>query len=492
MSNSSIFQDIAARTGGDVYLGVVGPVRTGKSTFIKRLMEQLVLPHISDLYRRQRATDELPQSGSGRTVMTSEPKFIPEEAVRIEPSPGTSLNVRLIDSVGYLIPDVVGCEDESGPRMVTTPWVDHEIPMAEAAELGTQKVMADHCTAGIVITTDGSITDFPRENYEQAEARSIRDMQKTGKPYLVLVNSAQPDSDSARTLCRELERKYNTVCVCLDCQSMGSEEISRLLEKLLSAFPARQMQIYLPGWLEALETDHPVKTQLYEALLEIGEHFRRISDTQGVLQEISRLDIVQSCDLRTADLGQGIVSCEIRLPTALFYRVLAERSGFEISGDGELVVLLTELARIKQAYDKVASALEQVQATGYGIVSPGLEDIQLTPPEIVKKGNAFSVRMQAQAPSIHMIRSDVQAEIVPMVGDAQQTKDLLEHLESQSEGDPDKLWQSNIFGRTVFDLVSDGIHAKINRMPEQARTKFKAALTKIINEGSGGMICILL
>ena len=492
MKNMSIYQDIANRTGGDIYLGVVGPVRTGKSTFIKRFLEQLVIPQITDPYRQQRTKDELPQSGSGKTIMTAEPKFIPEEAVKIEPDDGVRLNVRLIDSVGYLIPGVSGDREEDGPRMVTTPWVDHEIPMAEAAELGTKKVMADHCTVGVVITTDGTVTEFPRESYAEAEERAIRDMQATGKPYVVIVNSAQPDSETAQSLCQALRKKWQAVCVSLDCQAMTTEQIHGFLRQVLFAFPVGALQFYLPGWMEALEDDHPLKTQLYQTMLRMAEQTGQISQAKAHTQMLADLEAVDSCTVERLELGTGTVCYSVRFPSVLFYQILGEKSGFSITCDGDLMNLLAELASVKRSYDKIAAALEEVNATGYGVVMPTMEDMQLTPPEIVKKGSNYAVRMKAQAPSIHMIRTDVQADITPLVGDENQTRDLVTYLETQSEGDPEKLWQSNIFGRSVFALVSDGLNSKLHRLPEQVRQKFKGALTRVINDGNGGLICILL
>lgn len=492
MSDTTIYQDIFRRTGGNIYLGIVGPVRTGKSTFVKRFLEQLVIPNITDAYRQQRARDELPQSGSGRTIMTSEPKFIPEEAVRIEPSPGTKLNVRLIDSVGYLIPGVVGDREEDGPRMVTTPWLDHEIPMAEAAELGTRKVMEDHCTAGVVITSDGSVSEFAREDYVGAEEKAIADMQATGKPFMILVNTATPDGEAVQTLCRDLEQKYQAVCMAMDCQSMSQEQICLVLQKLLYAFPVQEVHFRLPGWVSALEMDHPWKKSLYDSVKRLGSRTERINQATELAASISSLDCVQSCMPPQVDLGQGIVCCEIQFPQALFYQILGEQSGFAIQDDADLIRLLAELSQIKRSYDKVAAALQEVEATGYGVMMPVMEDMQLTPPEVIKKGSNYAVRMKATAPSIHMMQVNVQAEVNPLVGDENQTKDLLSYLEAQSEGDPEKLWRSNIFGRTVYDMVSDGLHGKLYRMPEQARTKFKTALTRVVNDGSGGLICILL
>ena len=492
MTSASIYQDIAQRTGGDIYIGVVGPVRTGKSTFIKRFMEQLVIPNISDAYRQERARDELPQSGSGRTIMTSEPKFVPEEAVSISPDGKATLSVRLIDSVGYLIPGAVGATEEGQARMVTTPWADHEIPMTEAAELGTKKVMEDHCTIGLVITTDGTITDIDREDYVQAEHRAIADMQATGKPFLVLVNSAQPEAEPAQQLCRQIMQQTHAVCMCMNCMTMDEGQIRAMLQQLLYAFPVSQLQFFLPGWLEALEVEHELKATLYEAMRRSAGEISRISQAEPAIAEICQLESVQGYTIRAIDLGRGIVSCELQFPEELFYQVLGEKSGFEIQNDADLMHLLSQLSEVKATYDRVAAAWEEVNATGYGVVMPSPDEMHLEVPEIVRKGGTYAVRLKASAPSVHMMRADIQTEISPVVGDEKQSEDLMQYLLGEYEGNTEKLWQSNIFGKSVYELVSDGLNTKLRRMPENARFKFKHALTRIINEGSGGLICILL
>lgn len=492
MTSASIYQDIAQRTGGDIYLGVVGPVRTGKSTFVKRFLEQLVIPNIEDPYRKQRAQDELPLSGSGKTIMTAEPKFIPEEAVTICPDGTAQLSVRLIDSVGYLTPNAAGATEDGQMRMVTTPWLAQEIPLSEAAELGTKKVMAEHCTAGIIITTDGSVTEFAREDYIQAERRAIADMQATGKPFVVLVNSAEPESEAAQHICKTLQEEFQVVCLCMNCLTMEQVQIQSLLQTLLYAFPVSELQFFLPGWFDALAIDHSLKAALYEAMRHTAEKISRISQTKPAMSDILALPTVQECRIQHIDLGRGIVTCELQFPAQLFYQVLGENSGFSIENDAQLMQLLEELAKIKAQYDKVSAALEEVRATGYGVVMPCMEEMELQTPEIVRKGSAYAVRIRANAPSIHMMRADIQTEISPLIGDEKQSQDLLAYLLHDSEGDTEKLWQSNLFGKSIYELVSDGMQTKMHHMPEQARYKFKSALTKILNEGNGGLICILL
>ena len=487
-----IYQDIAARTGGNIYIGVVGPVRTGKSTLIKRIMEVMVIPAMEDTFRAERARDELPQSGSGRTIMTAEPKFVPEDAVEISPDGTAKLSVRLIDSVGYMVQGAIGATEDGQPRMVTTPWYDHEIPMTEAAELGTKKVMADHSTIGIVVTTDGTITDIPRADYIDAEQRAIRDMQATGKPFVVLINSSAPKAAPAQTLRDYIEETYGVCAMAADCQSMHEAELKELLTELLYAFPMREMQVFLPAWVQALEYSNPMKAALYEALRANAAQISRLAETEAAIKKICELEQVCGYRISSIDLGRGVVSCELEFSEGLFYQILGERTGFTIENDGQLLKLLTALAEMKRQYDKISSALEEVRATGYGIVMPTAEEMLMEVPEIVRKGSAYGVKLRASAPSIHMMRADIKTEISPLVGDEQQSEDLVKYLLGEYEGNTEKLWESNIFGKSVFELVNEGLSTKLKRMPEDARYKLKDALTKIINEGANGLICLLL
>ncbi|MCD7859204.1 MAG: stage IV sporulation protein A [Firmicutes bacterium] len=484
----NLYSRLAARTGGNIYVGVVGPVRTGKSTLIKRIMEQLVIPNIADSYKAQRATDELPQSGSGKTIMTSEPKFVPEQAVEISPDGTARLRVRMIDSVGYMVAGAVGAQEDGVPRMVTTPWFDEPIPMTEAAELGTKKVMEEHCTVGIVVTTDGTITDIPREDYEQAEARAIRDMQRTGKPYLVIINSRTPGAEAARAVQARLHENFGVDAPIADCQSLTAEDIADLLKDLLYAFPMQEMRVYLPRWMDALEPEHPVKSALYEKLLECGEKISALSQAEESLAGLDSLPEILSRRLRGIDLGTGTVELELTLPEALFYEILSARAGIPVHGDGELLQLLTELSAVKKEYDKISDALSSARATGYGVVMPTAEEMTLQTPELLKKNGSYGVKLKAGAPSIHMIRVDIDTEISPMVGSEQQSQDLVTFLTSE---EPEKLWQTNIFGKSVYDLIREGLTAKVVRMPENVREKFRGSLSRIVNEGAAGLICIL-
>ena len=484
----TIYADIAARTGGNIYIGVVGPVRTGKSTLIKRIMEELVIPNIDDPYRKERAKDELPQSGSGKTIMTSEPKFVPEEAVEISPDGTAKLRVRMIDSVGYMVDGAVGAEEDGVPRMVTTPWYDYEIPLTEAAELGTKKVMEEHCSIGLVVTTDGTVTDIPRKDYEAAEARAIADMRATGKPFLVIINSREPSGNAALEVKEALSRQGIDAAVA-DCQALDSEDIRALLQKLLYAFPMRQLNIHLPRWMDALEAEHPVKAALYQALLQTAEQISSLAQAEPYLQKLQELEAVLDLNVRSVDLATGTVVCSLSFPEQLFYEILSSKAGLPIQNDAQLLSMLTELSAIKQEYDKISDALSSVKATGYGIVMPTANEMTLETPELLRKGGAFGVKLKAGAPSIHMIRVDIDTEISPMVGDEKQSQDLIAYLGGES---PEKLWESNIFGKSVYALIQEGLTAKLVRTPEDVRAKFRSSLTRIVNEGATGLICLIL
>jgi len=485
----TIYQDIARRTGGNIYIGVVGPVRTGKSTLIKRIMETFVIPNISDPYRKERAQDELPQSGSGKTIMTSEPKFVPEEAVEISPDGVAQLRVRMIDSVGYMVTGAVGAEEDGKPRMVATPWYDHEIPLTEAAELGTKKVMQEHCSIGFVVTTDGTVTDIAREDYTEAEARAIRDMQATGKPFLVIVNSTKPGGDAAKAVLAHIQKVHGIRATAVDCQALDTAAIAQLLQTLLYSFPMKELRVYMPRWMDALEPEHPVKAAIYQALLEQADEISQLGQAEATLQKLKELEQVRAFTVKSIDLATGTVSCVLDLPEKLFYEILSSKSGMQIESDAQLISTLTSLAAAKTEYDRIADALSSAKATGYGIVMPSAEEMTLQEPEIVRKGGAFGVKLQAAAPSIHMIRVDIDTQISPMVGGEQQSQDLINFLTGE---DKETLWQSNIFGKSVYELIQEGLTSKLLRTPDDVRSKFKGTLTKIVNEGATGLICLIL
>ena len=490
--STSIYQDMAARTGGSIYIGVVGPVRTGKSTFIKRFMETQVLPHIDNAYRRDRAQDELPQSGSGRTIMTAEPKFVPEEAVCIRLEDDVTFSVRLIDCVGYMVPGAMGQFEDLSPRMVMTPWYDHEIPMTEAAEIGTRKGITDHSTVGIVITTDGTITDIPREDYLEAEERVIRELQEIGKPFLVLLNSADPRGSRAASIAAEIGEKFGVSCLPVNCLALEEQELRSLLQGLLYEFPLQELDVFLPPWVDALPGEHPIKSDLYQRIAAGTAGLHCIRQLAPYLASLQNTENVESAGVDAMDLGQGVAQASIRLPRGLFYTTLSQRSGLSVSDDGDLMELLTELAEVRKAYDKVAPALIAARETGYGIVLPTVEELELEDPEIVRQGGRYGIRMRASAPSIHMIRADVSTTVSPIVGNEKQSEEMVNYLLRQFEGDTGKIWESNIFGRSFNEIAGEDLQAKLKRMPPDAQAKLREALERIINEGGGGLICIIL
>lgn len=492
MEESKIYEDIALRTEGDIYIGIVGPVRTGKSTFIKRFMETLVIPNIENVYRRERARDELPQCGSGRTIMTAEPKFVPEEAVTLSVDGGTDFRVRLIDCVGYMVRGAVGQMEGESERMVTTPWFDHEIPMTEAAEIGTRKVISEHSTIAIAIVTDGTITDIPREDYLEPEERVISELKELGRPFVVLLNSANPNSERAQAIRADIVQRFDVACEAVNCLELNREEINRILKDVLYEFPLKELDLFLPAWVDALPQDHAIKSMLYAAIREGTEQLNRIRDVERTVRSFQECEVVNEARIMSIDLGTGISSARLELPRGLFYETLSQRSGFQIGNDGDLMDLLTQLAHIKASYDKVADALEQVEQTGYGIVVPSIDSLVLEEPEIVKQGGRYGVRLKASAPSIHMIRADIETEVSPIVGGEKQSEDMVSYLLKEFEGDTSKIWEANIFGKSLHELVGEDLNTKLKRMPEDARGKLRETLERIINEGSGGLICIIL
>lgn len=488
--STSMYQDMASRTGSSIYIGVVGPVRTGKSTFIKRFMETQVLPNIENDYRRERARDELPQSGSGRTIMTAEPKFVPEEAAEVRLPDGTSFSVRLIDCVGYMVPGAVGQFEDLAPRMVMTPWYDHEIPMTEAAELGTRKVICDHSTVGIVVTTDGSVTDIPRSDYLEAEERVIRELQELGKPFVVLVNSLHPEE--ARPLAEELQQKYGVRCLAVNCLELGEGDLQEILRSLLYEFPVQELQLFFPEWVEALPPEHPIPAGLYHAVGQEASRLEHVRQLEGCMAALEQSEQIRSVMLRQMDLGTGVGQVEVQLPRSLFYDTVNQQTGLSITDDGDLMEQLVTLAGLRKEYDRVAQAVSSARNTGYGVVMPSVEELELEDPEIVRQGGRYGVRMKASAPSIHMLRADVSTTVSPIVGNEKQSQDMVNYLLQEFEGEPGKLWESNIFGRSFHEIVGEDLQAKLKRMPEDSQKKLREALERILNEGSGGLICIIL
>lgn len=492
MERFDIFRDISERTGGSIYVGVVGPVRTGKSTFIKRFMDLLVLPNIQDEHARQRAQDELPQSGAGRTVMTTQPHFVPDEPVEIRFQENVGFKVRLVDCVGYAVKGALGFEEDGGPRMVRTPWFDREIPFEQAAEIGTRKVIQEHSTIGLVVVTDGSITDLPRESYVEAEERVIRELNELGKPYLVLLNSRHPESPATRRLARELEERYGVTVCPVNCLEMTETDILELLHEVLFEFPVREIGVKLPPWVEELDADHWLTARYLQAIEETLAPVERLRDVDRAVQRFAEYDFIDRVSLAGMALGRGSATIQLGVAEHLFYQVLQELTGFEIAGDHHLIRLMRELAHAKAEYDKFAEALAQVEETGYGIVTPRLEDISFNEPEIVRRGGQFGIKLKASAPSIHMVRANIVTEVTPFVGTEKQGEELARYLSEEFEKDPNKVWNSDFLGKSLQELVREGIQSKLTRMPANAQRKLQETLTKILNEGSGGLICIIL
>ena len=492
MQAYDLYRDISERTQGDVYIGIVGPVRTGKSTFITKFMEKLVIPGIENAHIRARAQDELPQSGSGRTIMTTQPAFVPNDAVEVTLPSENRVRLRLIDSVGYLVDGALGTQEGEALRMVRTPWVDGEIPFERAAEIGTQKVVGEHSTIGLVITTDGSVTDLPRSSYVPAEARVIEELKALQKPFAVILNTENPANAKAQALRRTLENDYGVPVVALNVAQIEEEDIRNVLEKVLGQFPVVSMSIQTPEWLGALDSDHWLIDSLMSSLVDAAPQNLRIEDVHRFAQSVGENPYLDSVTEKTVEHGSGTAYLQMNLREGLFNQILAEQCGTEIKSDAHLLSLLRELVAAKREYDHVAQALQAVRETGYGLVPPLLEEMTLQEPEIMKQGGRFGVRLRASAPSLHMIRVDIQTEVSPVVGTEQQSEEMIRYLMEGFEQDPQKLWGSNLFGKPLSDLVREGLSNKLMHMPADTQLKVQQTLEKIINEGTGGMVCILL
>ncbi len=489
--NTSIYQDMAARTGGDIYIGLVGPVRTGKSTFIKRFMETLVIPNIADAYARERARDELPQSGSGRTIMTAEPKFVPEDAAKVELEGGVTFSVRLIDCVGYMVQGAAGQLEEGEERMVTTPWFDHEVSLSEAAEEGTRRVIAEHSTLGIVMTTDGSICGIPRENYVEAEERVINELRAIGKPFVLLLNCASPQSEEAEALRQELSEKYAVTCLAVSCVDLGQKDIEEILKFALYEFPIAELGIFLPPWLDALPQDAALKTGLYEGIASAAAQMGRVRDAFSIMDELGMREDVSDAGVKRVEMGTGQVTAEIDMPRSLYYKTISEQSGFDIADDGDLMTLLTHMREIKTDYDHISDALRSVRETGYGVVMPLPGELKLEEPQIVRTGGRYSVRLKASAPSIHMMMTNIETEVTPALGGEKASEEIMGFLLQGFDGDVSRIWESNIFGKSLYDIAEEGLESKIKRVPAPVRNKLRNTMQRIVNEGSGSLICIV-
>ncbi len=492
MSQKNIYNDIAERTGGDIYIGIVGPVRTGKSTFIKQFMDKLVLPNMDGDYLRERANDEMPQSSSGRTIMTTEPKFIPEKGAEICIDDSAKMNVRLIDCVGYIVPSALGYIEGSQPRMVMTPWFPEPVPFNMAAEVGTQKVINEHSTIGLVITTDGSISDIPREEYAEAEQRVIQELKAINKPFIVLLNCMYPESAEAQATAKELTEKYGVLVTPINCLELSVEDIKDILGEILFEFPVKEINVCYPRWINNLSLSHPLRAELLKAIKGSLEGINHIRDINNFKTAFEGCDSVEAADISGIDLGDGSAEVCVSIKQSLFYKILSEATGIEIADEQELMETVSRLAKAEKEYSKVKNALEEVEATGYGIIMPDIEELQLEEPEIVKQGGRYGVRLKASAPSIHLMKANISTEVSPIVGSEKQSEDLVMYLLSGFEEDPVKIWDSNIFGKSLHELVNEGLHSKLSRMPVDARMRVQETIERVINEGCNGLVCILL
>lgn len=492
MEERNIYHDISQRTNGDIYIGVVGPVRTGKSTFIKRFMDTLVIPHIENTSSRERAVDELPQSAAGRTIMTTEPKFIPEDAVEVNIGGNATFKVRMIDCVGYVVPSALGYVEDEGPRMVKTPWFNEEIPFETAAEIGTKKVITDHSTIGLVITTDGSISDIDRTDYESAEERVIAELKNINKPFIILLNSMYPNSQETHFLAAEMSRKYLVPVIPVNCLELDENEIKRILAQILFEFPIKEIRVDMPKWVSNLEKKHWLRTDIYNAIQLSAAKMSKIREIQNIISDMNNCEHIKDSQITNIDLAVGHARISLTLKESLFYKVLGEKTGLDIHDEGGLLECMLSLSAMKKDYEKIRDAYNSVNETGYGIVMPSMDELSLEEPEIIRQGGKYGIRLKAAAPSVHMIKTRITTEVTPIVGSEQQSEELVMYLLKEFEENPKKIWESNIFGKSLHELVNEGLHNKLYRMPNDARTKLTETIERIINDGCNGLICIIL
>ena len=492
MENLGLYEDIAKRTDGDIYVGVVGPVRTGKSTFIKNFMDLLVIPNIDNDYKKERAKDEMPQSAAGKTIMTTEPKFVPNEAVEITIDEKLKLKARLVDCVGYLVPNSIGYLEDDKPRMVKTPWSEEEIPFEQAAEIGTKKVIEEHSTIGILITTDGSITDIPREDYIKAEERVVSELKAINKPFIVLLNSEHPNAPETQALANSLCKKYSSTVIPINCVELNMNDLTNIFSKILYEFPVSQINFKFPAWVNGLDMSHPLKQELYTEIQNAFSNVNLLREVSQCSKTIEQTSIITKTNVDNIMLGNGGVNVSITLKENLFYQVLTEMTGVQVNNEADLFSIISDLSITQKKYSKIATALAEVDAKGYGIVTPTMDELILDEPQMVKQGSRFGIKLKATAPSLHIIKANIETEVSPIVGSEKQSEELVNYLLSEFESDPKKIWDSNIFGKSVHSLVNEGLQAKLSKMPEEAQMKLQETLERIVNEGSGGLICIIL
>ena len=492
MDSFNIYRDIAERTQGDIYVGVVGPVRTGKSTFIKKFMDTMVIPKINNTYKKERAKDELPQSGSGKTIHTTEPKFVPNEAIEITIDDDVNFKVRLIDCVGYIVKGALGYLEDDEPKMVNTPWYEYEIPFEDAAEIGTRKVITDHSTIGLLVTTDGSITGLAREDYVEAEERVVEELKSINKPFVVVLNTKNINSPETEILKNDLEKKYDVTVQVMDVFNMTEKDIEKLFNQVLTEFPVKEINIDMPVWVEKLSPDHWLKKEFFKIIKGMCQNINKIKDIKPIFNDAKNTENLGASALEQINLGDGTAKMLLKPSEDIFYKVLSENCDVNVSSESDLIVLIKELNAAKKEYDKIKDALIDVKETGYGLVAPQLSEMSFEEPEIVKQGSKFGVKLKASAPSLHFIKADIKTEISPIMGSEKESEELVKALMDQYDKDPASLWQSNMFGKSLEVLVKEGLQNKLYKMPEDVQTKIQKTLQKIINEGSGGLICIIL
>lgn len=490
MDTFELYNDIRTRTGGEIYIGVVGPVRTGKSTFIKRFVDLLVLPNMDDAHAKERTRDEMPQSASGKTIMTTEPKFVPKEAAEITLNQDVNVKVRLIDCVGYMVDGVTGHMENGTERQVKTPWFEQEIPFTKAAAIGTRKVIHDHSTIGVVITTDGSIGGIPRENYRDAERKVIQELKTVGKPFIVILNTKKPYSDGVKQQAKEMEMEYQVKVLSLDCEQLQEGDIHRIMELILFAFPITEVQFFVPKWVEMLPVEHKIKTALLRYVKNVMDQVQVIKDAAACVEQPDS-EYMSDVVIKDISMDTGIVTVEISIDPRYYYEMLSEMTGSEIQGEYELLGLLKEMSRLKMEYETVKDALSAVKMKGYGVVSPNREDIHLEAPVIIKQGNKFGVKIHSEAPSIHMIKANIETEIAPIVGSEKQAEDLVTYIK-EAEKTKDGIWGTNIFGKSIEELVMEGMRHKITMINDESQVKLQDTMKKVVNDSNGGLVCIII